>query len=276
MKVFLTGGTGFVGSHLLNDLHARECDVTAIYRTKTSTRVPLTKQPAWVQRNFFDVTVDDFRGHDVFIHLAAAGMPNNPEKVSFRDMNTQNVLGLLHMMTCAVEAGVKKIVIGSTFKEYGSSCSDYDFVPTTASLKPTTPFSCSRVAGFFVAQAFAQQYDVIVDYVRFFNMYGEGENELDLWTALKNAALRGDDFPMTGGEQVRDYIDVKLAVQQLSHICERSGTKGLTVHHIASGEPIRLRDFTDQWWSKWGAKGKILYGALPYRTYESMRIVAKI
>ena len=120
------------------------------------------------------------------------------------------------------------------------------------------------------------QYGVDIAYVRFFNMYGDGENALDLWTALKTAAQLGRDFNMTGGEQVRDYIDVKLAVRQLTDICERPTTPGLTPHHIASGVPVRLRDFADEWWVKWGATGKINYGALPYRAYESMRIVAQI
>lgn len=276
MKLFMTGGTGFVGGHLIQELHARGHDVTAICRAATPTRIPLTKQPHWTSREFFTVTAQDMFGHDVFVHLAAAGMPNNPEKVSFSDMYRYNVAGLVHLLECAKEAGVQKIVIGSTFKEYGDSCAEYAFIPTTASLQPTTPFACSRVSGFYAAQAFASHYGVDIEYVRFFNMYGDGENALDLWTALKTAATLGRDFDMTNGEQVRDYIAVEQAVQQLSSICERPTKRGLTTHHIASGVPIRLRDFTDKWWTEWGATGKINYGALPYRAYESMRIVAKV
>jgi dTDP-6-deoxy-L-talose 4-dehydrogenase (NAD+) len=203
-------------------------------------------------------------------------MPNNPEKVSFSDMYYYNVTGLLHLLNCAYEAKVKKIVVGSTFKEYGGSCADYEFVPTIAALRPTTPFACSRVSGFYAAQAFALQHDVDVAYVRFFNMYGDGENALDLWTALKTSAKLGQNFDMTGGEQVRDYMDVAEAAQQLVRVCESQVHGTLKVHHIASGTPVRLRDFADEWWAKWGAVGKINYGALPYRQYESMRIVAKL
>lgn len=276
MKVFMTGGTGFVGGYLIEALHNRGYSVTAIARSLTRTRIPLSKQPVWLSRDFFSVTAADMAGHDVFVHLAAAGMPNNPEKVSFSDMYHHNVTGLIHLLDCAHEAGVQKTVVVSTFKEYGDSCSAYDFVPTNAALLPTTPFACSRVSGFYAAQAFALHFKSCVEYVRCFNMYGEGENALDLWTALKTAAVQGKDFDMTGGEQVRDYLDVVDATQMLASVCEIPKKLGVSVHHIASGVPVRLRDFADEWWAKWGATGKINYGALPYRAYESMRIVAQI
>jgi nucleoside-diphosphate-sugar epimerase len=276
MKIFMTGSTGFVGSHLINQLHLSGHEVTAMYRENKETRVSLTKQPVWLQRQMNEITANDLKGHDVLLTLAAAGMPNNPEKVSFDEMFYWNVTALISMIDAAKEANVKKIVICSTFKEYGDSASKYDFIPKDAPLLPTTPFACSRVAGYMAALAYAQKFNINIEYVRFFNMYGEGENALDLWTAIKNAALAGEDFDMTPAEQVRDYIDVKDAVKQLNTVIELPGANTLRVHHIASGIPIVLKDFADYWWKYWNAKGRINYGVLPYRSYESMRIVGKL
>lgn len=276
MKIFLTGGTGFVGSHLINELHEKKHFVTAMYRENKKTRVPLTKQPDWIKAQMDKVSADTLKGHDVLITLAAAGMPNNPEKVSFDEMFYWNVTALIKMLDAAKEAGVKKVVICSTFKEYGDSASKYDFVPTDAPLLPTTPFACSRVAGYMAALAYSYKTDIDIEYVRFFNVYGEGENDLDLWTAIKNAALAEEDLSMTASEQVRDYISVDKVAERLGKIIKNENTSGVKTHHIASGEPIVLKDFADFWWDHWKAKGKIIYGALPYRSYESMRIVAKI
>ena len=276
MRVFLTGGTGFIGSHLINELHNKEHSVTAMYRKNKQTRVPLIKQPDWIQTQMDDISADMLRGHDVLITLAAAGMPNNPEKVSFDEMFYWNVTALISMLNAASEAGVKKIIICSTFKEYGDSAAKYDFIPTDAPLLPATPFACSRVAGYMAALAYSYKIGIDIEYVRFFNVYGEGENALDLWTAIKNAALAGEDLPMTASEQVRDYISVDKVVQSLCEILKAPNTNGVKVHHIASGIPIVLKDFADFWWNHWKAKGKIIYGALPYRSYESMRIVAKV
>lgn len=269
----MTGATGFVGSHLINQLHLNGHEVTAIYRQNQQTRVPIVKQPVWLQRQMDEITAHDLKYHDVLLTLAAAGMPNNPEKVSFNEMFYWNVTALINMIDTAKEASVKKIVICSTFKEYGDSASKYDFIPKNAPLLPTTPFACSRVAGYMAALAYVQKFKINIEYVRFFNMYGEGENALDLWTAIKNAALAGEDFDMTPAEQVRDYIDVKDAVNQLNKIIELPGIDSLRLHHIASGKPIVLKDFADYWWKHWNAKGRINYGVLPYRNYESMRIV---
>jgi nucleoside-diphosphate-sugar epimerase len=276
MKYFIVGATGFIGSHLVDDLYKKNHQITATFRKSPGLRIASVAEPFWLPRSLDQITVDDLIGHDVLIFLAAAGMPNNPEKVSFDEMFYYNLTCLIKILQAAKDAKIKKILLCSTFKEYGSSAAEYDFIPTTAPLLPTTPFSCSRVAGFYAAQAFAYQHSISIEYIRFFNVYGEGENELDLWTALRNAAILGQDFDMTPAEQIRDYIDVKDVVIQLGRIVDLPISNTLKVHHIASGQPIMLKDFADYWWKHWDAKGKIIYGALPYRTYESMRIVAKI
>jgi len=276
MKYFIVGATGFIGSHLVNYLHQQNHQITATYRSNSTLRIPSAAHVTWLSRTLDRITVKDLSGQDVLVFLAAAGMPNNPEKVTFQEMFYYNVTCLLNILATAKAAGVKKIIIGSTFKEYGKSAADYDFIPVDAALQPTTAFSCSRVAAYYAVQAFCYQNEVDVEYVRFFNVYGPGENAPDLWTALKNAALSGQDFGMTGGEQIRDYINVDSVVQQLETLSKKAVTPGLKVSHIASGQPIRLKDFADYWWQHWSATGKINYGQLPYRNYESLRIVAKI
>jgi len=276
MKYFIIGSTGFVGSHLTDYLYKQNHFITATYRSTPTFRINSSAKPNWIKRELDQISPEDVSGHDVLVHLVAAGMPNNPEKVSFNEMFYYNVTCLLKILQVAKDAGIKKIILGSTFKEYGRSAADYDFIPTTAPLLPTTPFSCSRVAGFYAAQAFALQHAIDIEYVRFFNLFGEGENALDLWTALRNAALSGDDFEMTGGEQIRDYISVDDAVLNLEKLSLSNSSPGLKISHIASGKAIKLSEFADHWWNHWEAKGKINYGSLPYRTYESMRIVAKI
>lgn len=276
MKYFIIGATGFVGGHLTRLLLEQGHQVTATYRRQTTTRIPMSTTPDWHCRSLDQISAQDLLGHDVLVFLAAAGMPNNPEKVSFDEMFYYNVDCLIKILRAAKDAGVGKIIIGSTFKEYGWSCDRYDYVPTTAPLNPTTAFACSRVAGYYAARAFAFAENVNIEYIRFFNLYGEGENAPDLWTALRNAAITGQDFAMTNGEQIRDYLDITIAINQLAVISQQPNRPGLHISHIASGQPVKLRDFADYWWRQWSATGKINYGQLPYRSYESMRIVAKL
>jgi nucleoside-diphosphate-sugar epimerase len=111
-----------------------------------------------------------------------------------------------------------------------------------------------------------------------FSVYGVGQQESNLWPMIRRAALEGDDLPMTPGEQVRDFISVEnVAEGLLALACDESVECGLPrVHNLGSGRPQSVRQFADYWWREFGARGKLLFGSLPYRSDEVMRYVAQV
>ncbi len=79
---------------------------------------------------------------------------------------------------------------------------------------------------------------------------------------------------MTPGEQVRDFIPVSDVVEAFADALREMPRKGsFRVGNIGSGQPKSLRDFALEWWGRWEAKGRLLFGALPYRANEVMRYV---
>lgn len=81
---------------------------------------------------------------------------------------------------------------------------------------------------------------------------------------------------MSPGAQVRDFIDVHAVGRQFKEHLEFDGEEdGVpTVHHVATGKAQTLLEFSQFWWNHWGAKGKLLPGARPYRPNELMRLAS--
>ena len=94
---------------------------------------------------------------------------------------------------------------------------------------------------------------------------------------LRKAALAGEDFPMTLGEQVRDYMPVMDIAESFTKALTMQLLPGKPViANIGSGNPQTLRAFAEFWWERFQAKGKLHVGAVPYRKGEVMRYVPDI
>lgn len=153
----------------------------------------------------------------------------------------------------------------------------YDFIPVDAPLEPTGPYHASKAAASMAALGLAVHKKLELTLVRPFHIFGEGEEAYRLWPALRDAALSGADFPMTPGEQVRDFMPVEMLAEFLLNTVDSPPPKGSPlVLNAGTGEPRTIREFAESWWSHWGAAGKLLLGALPYREGEVMRYVPQI
>jgi nucleoside-diphosphate-sugar epimerase len=276
MHIFLTGGTGFIGSHFINAAHAAGHKITALRRTTESRpRIPLLQEPAWLTKSMKQVTPADLNGADAFVHLAAHGV--TPQPSTWESAFEANLNESMHLTRTAIEAGVEIFIIGGTCSEYGKSAERYDEIPADAPLEPIGPYATSKAAFSLAASALCREAATKTAILRIFTVFGEGQFEKNFWPSLRKAALSGGDFPMTRGEQIRDFISVQeTAARFLSELENPLMTPGNPlVLNVGTGEPQTLRDFAGLWWRKWDAKGKLLFGELPYRDGEVMRYVPK-
>ncbi len=276
MKIFLTGGTGFIGSHFLLQALQEGYEVKALKRQPTSrTKIPLNKQPEWLEKDTEEVLVADMKGCDVLVHLAAHSVIYPFD--TLENCIKYNVLSPLNLFNKAKVAGIKKFVVAGSCFEYGKSGERYDFIPTNAPLEPTQTYSTSKAMASLAFQQFAIDNKVQLSIHRIFQVYGEGENPNRLWPSLKKAALSGEDFPMTKGEQVRDFISVSDVVSHFLKACSEENTeKGSNVINVGTGKPKSILEFSQLWWHKWNAKGQLLVGSIPYRPGEIMRYVPEV
>ena len=95
------------------------------------------------------------------------------------------------------------------------------------------------------------------------------------WPRLLKASFNNEDFPMTKGEQIRDFIPVEDASKKLFNIAKSLSElkSGGVVKNIGTGVPLSLLDFATKEWDKRNSKGKLIPGAIPYREKEIMRYV---
>jgi nucleoside-diphosphate-sugar epimerase len=277
MQVFLTGGTGFIGSHFVNQAHEAGERILALrHRPDSKARVPLAQEPQWVDKTMAEVTPDDLAGCEVMVHLAAhsANVPYD----TLEHCLEKNLIAPLRLFRTAIAAGIRRFIVAGSCFEYGRAGERYEFIPVDAPLEPTLSYPTSKAAASVAFHSLACEENLELLILRIFQVYGQGEAESRFWPALRKAALAGDDFPMTQGDQIRDFIYVSDVAAHFVKALRREDIPAgrPLIGHVGSGIPMTLAEFAARQWTAFGAKGKLLLGAVPKRSGEIHRYVPLI
>jgi len=274
LKLFVTGGTGFIGGHFINIL-PNEFEIFAIYRNKKYSKIQLNKHVNWVNKELDYINSSDLKDIDAIIHFASAGV--SPQKATWEELYYFNVHCTLKLLRAAAQAGVNKIIMAGSYMEYGLSANIHEYIPPTAALQPTTAYASSKAAAFELAHAFCLNSKISLTYNRIFSVFGEGQFIGNLWPSLQKAAKNNEDFYMTSGKQIRDFIEVekvaKIFLQDLNF--SNKNTFLPKVKNICSGKGVSILDFAKFWWNRWGARGNLVPNKLPDRKNEPIRFVGR-
>lgn len=278
MRFFVTGGTGFVGGHFVNEALAHGHQVLALRRAGAKARVPLLAEPDWVEVGEESSLEREFSNVDCLVHLAAHGV--DPTCANWEDTFRVNVTESLRLWLQASKAGVSRfVIIGSSF-EFGSFGEKFENIPEDAPLCPTGPYAASKAAATMAAAAFAVSEKVNVWVLRPFQIYGPGEGEKRLYPQILDAARHGKDLPLTEGNQVRDFMDVRDAAKMILGyamlLMNRTTRPFFKTTNLGTGNPTTLRAFTERVWRENNGSGQLQFGALPYRPGEVMRFVPQV
>jgi nucleoside-diphosphate-sugar epimerase len=274
MRLFLTGATGFIGSHVLSAAFAAGHEVIALRRDPRNTSsVSLTCQPEWFDGCLASLEYCHLQNIDTVVHLAAAGV--SPKHASWGTLLEINVTLALRLMELVAAAGVKRVVVVGTCHEYGSAALRYHAIPPEAPLEPLNPYGASKAAAFQLIRTFSKQQGMELFYGRLFSVYGEGQFQGNFWPSLHRAAKAGEDFRMTSGRQISDFIPVTCAADHILAACTRSDiTAGIPlVVNIGTGKSSSLLEFAEAEWRRLGAIGQLLPGALSDRPDQIYHMV---
>ena len=268
--MLVTGAAGFIGQRLVQQLVEAGARVGAgVAPDEPPERVAAL--PAQVERLVFDLrdavavqgAVAEATPQVVF-HLAAVGVTNAGVDPSLA--LTVNAGGTVHLLEALKERDVERIVLVGTCYEYGAR-------ETVEGLDPFNAYAASKVAAWAFGRMYWRAYGLPIITVRPFQVYGPGQPAGTLIPAAIDAALIGRDFPMTPGEQVRDFIYVDDVVTGMIAAAEAPGIKGESID-LGTGQTHAIRQAVTRVWEIAGARGRMLLGALPYRPGEAMRTVA--
>jgi len=274
MKIFLTGGTGFIGSHFINQAHAAGHEIIALRRSPTSRpRVPLLHQPQWLDQEMAAVAPEDMEGCSTLLHLAAHSA--NAPYDTLENCLQHNLLAPLALFRSAISAGIRRFIVAGSCFEYGTAGERYEFIPPDAPLEPTASYPASKAAASVAFTALAHEQALQMLILRIFQVYGEGEAESRFWPSLRAAAHAGRDMPMSEGLQVRDFIHVaQVAARFVAALSSPLPPPGQPlVENLGTGTPLTLRAFAQREWHAMAATGRLIFGATPMRKNEVMRFV---
>jgi len=278
MKVLLTGGTGFIGQHVIELLSQSEHQVCSLYRS--SAPVDQYKNIHWLQSQMHPAEWSSIRNclngmPEAIIHLAAKGV--NPVNLHLEDCFLSNVLHPLLLWEQAINRGVNRIILCGSCFEYGATCSSYEYVPVEAAPMPLNAYAASKASATMALSGLVSSNDIQGIVLRPCVVYGDGEPDYRLYPSLKKAALNNLDFPMTEGTQVRDFIHVTYVAQALVDSLSRADLcNGKLKLENLSGQVLTVAQFASQLWNEFGASSKLLLGVKPSRPHEMPRMVPQV
>jgi dTDP-6-deoxy-L-talose 4-dehydrogenase (NAD+) len=261
MKVAVTGATGFVGRHVLADLLVRGVEVVATARVPE--RIHVT------DRRLTTVSMDVAEADDAFarlgepdvlLHLAWGGLPNYHSH-----MHLENELPrqIAFLNACA-RAGLRRVVVTGTCLEYGmqSGCLD-ESLPTA----PITAYGRAKDRLRAHLQSLASDSGLQLTWARLFYLYGPGQASTSLYSQLRAAIASGAvEFPMSPGDQQRDFLPIEAAVAQLSALTLNAPDAGIV--NLCSGVPKSVASLVHELLQGWGADLRLNLGVYPYPDYE--------
>ena len=244
-RALVTGGAGFIGSHLADALIALGAEVRVLDDLSSGRAQNVPKAVTLIRRSITDEGIADaFDGCDYVFHEAAlASVPLSVERPA--DFMRVNVTGTMNVLQASVKAKVKRVLFAASSSAYGES----EALPKVESMppQPLSPYAASKVAGEALLRSWAHCYGVDTASLRYFNIFGPRQTADSAYAAViaafAKAMLRGERPTIFGdGEQSRDFTYVANAVHA-NLLAARSATPlNGDIFNVACGQRVSLND----------------------------------
>ncbi len=246
MKFLVTGGAGFIGSHLVDALIAQGSEVKIIDNLLTGKREYLNPKAEFLELDIrnLDGIRPHFEGIDAVFHLAALPrIPLSIEKPA--DTHAINATGALNVLIAARDAGVKKVVYSASSSAYGNQ----QTLPLREDMpaSPLNPYAVQKYVGELYCRIFAELYGLQTVSLRYFNVYGPRQRAEGAYAPVMGIFLRqkaaGGLLTVTGdGEQTRDFTHVSDVARANILACESDKTGKGEIINIGGGKNYSVND----------------------------------
>jgi len=256
MRYLVTGGAGFIGSHIVHTLLEQGADVRVLDNFSTGKRENLSGLTGRFDGSRFEVHEGDVRDRgivetavrdvEVIFHKAAfVSVPESMEKP--QDCFDVNVKATINLFDAAKEAGVRRVVVASSAAVYGESGA----IPLkeTNPTQPLSPYAASKRTDEIYAQMYTQAMGLEVVALRYFNVYGPRQRPDSMYAAVVPIFIRCllDGKPVTvhgDGGQTRDLINVRDVVRANLIASEHPYAPG-QVFNVCTGQETRILDLLE-------------------------------
>lgn len=265
MRILVTGGTGFQGSHLTESLLKKGHKVTILNTLSERALLNIKKikdkiNLVWGSITDPEIVNKTVREQDAVIHLAAYINVDESRLHPEKTIKT-NVMGTVNILNAVKESG-NKLIYGSSCEVYGDGHPNDGKLSETAELRPNSPYAASKAAADRICHSYFKTFGTNITIVRPFNIFGERQKAGQfgaLVPILVNKAMHKENLIIFGdGKQARDYLHVNDMVSGYVLTLERKDLKGKVIN-FASGKSIRVIDIAEYISKKF--KVKVLHGS---------------
>jgi UDP-glucose 4-epimerase len=253
MSTFLvTGGAGFIGSHIAEQLVRDGRDVRILDNFSTGRReniAAFADRVALIKADIRDLPAvrEAVRGAEVVFHQAALGsVPRSLDDPA--STNAVNVTGTLNVLIAAKDAGVKRVIYASSSSVYGDS-SEFPQREDHAT-RPVSPYAASKLAAEHYVVAFSKSYGLQTVALRYFNVFGPRQDPTSIYAAVIPRFITEliENRPLTihgDGKQSRDFSYVANVVSANLLAAKAKEVSG-QVFNIAAGKSISVRSLAQR------------------------------
>ena len=246
MKVLVTGGGGFVGSHLAEALVHAGHDVRIVDNFSTGRRSNVMALPDEVELVEGDLTsyeraFNSVRGCEVVMHQAA--LPSVPRSIQDPlTSNASNITGLLNVLLASRDLGVRRVVYASSSSVYGANAQ----LPKREDMavEPISPYAVAKLAGEGYCRSFSRVYGLETVSLRYFNVFGPRQDPRSQYAAvipnfIATVLAGGRPVVYGDGGQSRDFTYVENVVAANILAMESDEAPG-RVYNIACGQRVTI------------------------------------
>lgn len=247
-KCLITGGAGFIGSNLADELLRQGAKVSIIDNLSTGSRENLNEIGG--DFDFIEADLNDeaalgkaVEGVEVVFHQAA--LPSVPRSVDDPvETHQACVNGTFNLLMKAKEAGVRRVIYAASSSAYG----DQQTLPKVETMRPEplSPYAAAKLVGEYYCSVFTEVYGLETISLRYFNVFGPRQNPSSTYSGVISrfidALMKGETPVIFGdGEQTRDFTYIENVVQANLNAAET--TKGIgEVMNVANGERVSLNE----------------------------------
>ncbi len=261
-KALVTGGSGFIGSHLCARLRQSGAEVHAVSRIKRSDEANDLK---WWQGDLSDTAIVHKLLRtiqpEIVFHLASE-VKGARELEFVLPTFRSNLVSTVNLLTAATEVGCRRIILIGSLEEPD---------PTELNGIPSSPYAAAKWASGAYARMFHALYQLPVVILRVFMVYGPAQQDLQkLIPYVTLSLLRGEAPKLTSGHREIDWIYVEDVVEALLAAVSVNGIEG-TMIEVGSGVLVPIRALVEQLVALINPQLKPIFGALPDRPLEQVR-----
>ena len=251
MRIFITGGAGFIGHHLTSSLLQEGNEITIYDNLKNCSNENVillkTQGAKFVKGDIsnYKLLLKSITGFDLVLHLAAE--IDVQESIRSPDRTHQvNVTGTLNLLRACVDKRVKNVIATSSAAVYGNQ-KDLPISENSKTM-PLSPYGATKLAMEHYMQAFAHSYDLNCIALRLFNVYGIGQSDAYagvITRFMKNIKMKKSPIIFGDGSNTRDFVSVKDVVNAFKKSIKKIEDSKGNVYNIASGKYVSIKKLAE-------------------------------